>query len=119
MLDRKFIVENAALVKENCLRRNSKADIDRFVALEMDRRKKQQDVDELNRKANEKASSIGKDPADQREALKAEGRALREQCERCARRIGRHCIGRRMERRRGFIHPEQHRAERHLHAHCG
>ncbi len=27
MLDRKFIVENAALVKENCARRNSKADI--------------------------------------------------------------------------------------------
>ncbi|MBN8625942.1 MAG: serine--tRNA ligase [Planctomycetes bacterium] len=81
MLDRKFIVENAALVKENCARRNSKADIDRFVALEMDRRKKQQDVDELNRKANEKASSIGKAPADQREALKAEGRALREQCD--------------------------------------
>ena len=49
MLDRKFIVENAAAVKENCARRNSKADIDRFVELEMQRRQMQQQVDELNR----------------------------------------------------------------------
>jgi seryl-tRNA synthetase len=78
MLDRKFIVENAAAVKENCARRNSKADIDRFVELEAKRRRLQQEGDELNRQANETAKLIGKaDPAE-RERLKTEGRQLRD-----------------------------------------
>ena len=34
MLDRKFIVENADLVKQNCVSRGVKADVDRFVELE-------------------------------------------------------------------------------------
>lgn len=77
MLDRKFILENAALVKENCLRRKSPADVDRFVELEMQRRALQNRLDDLNRQANEVARSIGKaDPAE-REALKAKGRELR------------------------------------------
>ena len=81
MLDRKFIVENAALVKENCARRNSKADIDRFVELEMQRRQMQQQVDELNRQANETSKLIGKAKTpEEREALKTQGRELRDQC---------------------------------------
>ena len=37
MLDRRFIVENAELVEQNCQRRGAKADVDRFVALEAER----------------------------------------------------------------------------------
>src|SRR5260370_29228300 len=79
MLDRRFIVENVELVKRNCMNRGSKADVDRFVALEADRKAKQLELDELNRKANESSKRIGqtKDPSE-REAIKAEGRRLRE-----------------------------------------
>jgi seryl-tRNA synthetase len=80
MLDRKFIVENPELVKQNCLNRNSPADVDRFVRLEEERKALQGQLDEANRKANEVAKSIGKatDPAE-REARKEEGRQIREQ----------------------------------------
>jgi seryl-tRNA synthetase len=79
MLDRKFIVENAELVKQNCANRNAKVDIDRFVQLEERRKTTQAQVEDLNRKANEVSKSIGKakDPAE-REARKEEGRKLRE-----------------------------------------
>ena len=40
MLDRKLIVENAELVKENCRRRGVKADVDSLVELELVRRGK-------------------------------------------------------------------------------
>lgn len=80
MLDRKFIIENAAAVRENCQRRGSRADIDRFVALDGRRRDQQLQVDDLNRRANEVSKSIGKaSDAAQREARKQEGRQLREQ----------------------------------------
>ncbi|MHB8899419.1 MAG: serine--tRNA ligase, partial [Thermoguttaceae bacterium] len=80
MLDRKFIVENAELVKQNCINRGVPADVERFVALEAERRQVQADVEELNRKANELSKSIGKaKDAEEREARKEEGRALREQ----------------------------------------
>ncbi|MBS0211159.1 MAG: serine--tRNA ligase [Planctomycetes bacterium] len=80
MLDRKFIVDNAAAVKANCAARGVKADVDRFVALEADRRQLQAKTDELNRQANEVAKNIGraKDAAE-RDARKEEGRAIREQ----------------------------------------
>ncbi|MDZ7617436.1 MAG: serine--tRNA ligase [Patescibacteria group bacterium] len=80
MLDRKFILENADLVKRNCLNRNVPADIDRFVALETQRREGQTQVEDLNRQANEVSKSIGKakDPAE-REERKAEGRRLRDE----------------------------------------
>ncbi|HEV3416235.1 MAG TPA: serine--tRNA ligase [Pirellulales bacterium] len=79
MLDRRFIVENAELVKQNCANRGSKADVDKFVAIEADRKAKQAELDELNRRANDVSKSIGKakDPAE-REDRKAEGRRLRE-----------------------------------------
>jgi len=80
MLDRRFIVENAPLVKENCLRRGAKVDVDRLVALDGERRAKQSQVDDLNRQANEVSKSIGqtKDAAE-REARKEAGRKLREE----------------------------------------
>src|SRR5262245_1307922 len=79
MLDRKFIVENAELVKENCRNRNVTADVARLVELEHERRAKGQEVQELNRRANEVSKSVGqaKDPAE-RAARLEEGRKLRE-----------------------------------------
>jgi seryl-tRNA synthetase len=80
MLDRKYIVEHADEVELNCQRRGAKADVRKFVALEGQRKAQQLQVDELHRKANEVSKSIGKaKDAEQREARKAEGRALRDQ----------------------------------------
>lgn len=80
MLDRKFIIDNAELIKTNCAQRGVRCDVDRLVELEAARRKALQLVEEWNRQANEVAKSIGKakDPAE-REAKKDEGRRLREQ----------------------------------------
>jgi len=80
MLDRKFILENAAAVQENCNRRGVKVDVGRFVELESQRRQKLAEVEQLNRQANETSKSIGKAKDEQeREQRKAEGRRLREQ----------------------------------------
>ena len=79
MLDRKFIIDNAELVKENCRRRGAKADVDRLVALDGERKTLQSEVEQLNRQANELAKSIGKaKDAAEREALKERGREFRE-----------------------------------------
>jgi seryl-tRNA synthetase len=79
MLDKRFILENAQLVQENCDRRGVKADVGRFVELESQRRKLQAEIEELSRLANQVSKSIGqaKDEAE-REARKDEGRRLRE-----------------------------------------
>jgi len=79
MLDRRFILDNAELVQQNCINRGVKVDVPRFVQLEATRKVLQMEVEELNRKANEVSKSIGKakDPAE-REARKEEGRQLRE-----------------------------------------
>jgi seryl-tRNA synthetase len=80
MLDRKFVVEHADQVELNCQRRGARADVRKFVEIEGRRKARQLEVDELNRKANEVSKSIGKaKDAAEREARKAEGRALREQ----------------------------------------
>src|SRR5262245_3370270 len=80
MLDRKLIVEQADRVKQNCANRGVKCDIDRLVQLETARRQKLHEVEELNRKANETAKSIGqtKDAAE-RETRKEQGRKLRDE----------------------------------------
>lgn len=79
MLDRKLIVDNAALVKQNCINRGARADVDRLVELEMQRRAKLLEVQEFNRLANENSKSIGKaKDAAEREACKEQGRILRE-----------------------------------------
>ena len=79
MLDRKFIVENAAAVQQNCIHRGVQADVAKLVQLEGQRREKLDEVQELNRQANEKAKSVGpeKDP-NKRKTLIEEGRQLRE-----------------------------------------
>lgn len=80
MLDRKFIVENAELVKRNCANRGITVDVDRLLQIESERKQKLLDGQELNRKANEVSKSIGKAKDDQeREQRKEEGRLLREQ----------------------------------------
>jgi len=79
MLDRKFIVENAELVAQNCVHRGVTVDVHRFVQLEETRRILQIEVEDFNRKANEVSKSIGKAKAPaEREARKEEGRLLRE-----------------------------------------
>src|SRR5882757_7993385 len=79
MLDKRFILENAQVVQENCNRRGVKVDVDRFVDLESQRRKLQAEIEELSRLANQVSKSIGqaKDDAE-REVRKDEGRRLRE-----------------------------------------
>jgi seryl-tRNA synthetase len=79
MLDRKYILENAELVKVNCVNRGVKLDIDRFVELESLRKEKQLQVDDLNRQANEVSKSIGKAKSPEEKAsCVEEGRKLRE-----------------------------------------
>ena len=80
MLDRKLIVDNLQRVKQNCENRGARADVDRLVELETTRRDKGQEVQELNRRANEVSKSIGKaKDAAEREARKQQGRQLRQQ----------------------------------------
>ena len=80
MLDHRFIVENAELVKQNCANRGVKADVERFIELEGQRKAKQAELDELNRRSNQVSKSIGQATDDaQRKARKEEGRQLREQ----------------------------------------
>ena len=78
MLDRKFIVENAADVAKNCELRGATADVPLLVELEAQRRQLLQEVESLNRRANEVSKTIGQASSDEeREQRKAEGRDLR------------------------------------------
>ncbi len=80
MLDRKLILTNSILVKQNCLDRGVPSDIDRIVELETKRTEKLQTAQELNRQANEVSQSVGKTKDDaERQQRVAQGRALREQ----------------------------------------
>lgn len=82
MLDRKFIVENADAVRQNCTNRGMDADVDRFVELDTLCRDKSTEAQDLNRQANEVSKTIGKAKSDEeREERKNEGRALREKKE--------------------------------------
>lgn len=78
MLDRKFILENLELVRQNCINRNVTVDVDRFANLENQRRELQAASEDLNRQANEISKTIGKakDEAE-RNARKEEGKNLR------------------------------------------
>lgn len=82
MLDRRFILDNLPAVKQNIANRGVAVDLDRFVAMEGQRKTLLVQVEELNRKANDVAKTIGqaKEPAE-RDARKEEGRKLREQKE--------------------------------------
>ena len=80
MLDRRFILEHADLVKQNCGNRGVQVDVDRFVELETRRKTMQVEIDQLNRRANEVSKSIGKaKDATERDARKEEGRRLRDE----------------------------------------
>ncbi|QDV40326.1 Serine--tRNA ligase [Stieleria neptunia] len=80
MLDRKFILQNVELVRENCERRGVPCDVDRIVELDAQRVTQLQLAQDLNRQANEVSKQIPKasDNA-QRQELIAKGRELREQ----------------------------------------
>jgi len=78
MLDRKFIIQNADLVRENCQRRGVDCDIDQVISLETERLVKLKLAEDLNRQANETSKQIPKaENADQRNALIEQGRELR------------------------------------------
>ncbi|MFL2871111.1 MAG: serine--tRNA ligase [Pirellulaceae bacterium] len=80
MLDRRFILENADQVAENCRNRGVDADVSQLVELEQRRKALLQEIQDLNQQANTVSKSIGqaKDESE-REARKEEGRHLREQ----------------------------------------
>lgn len=80
MLDRKFIIAHVEQVKKNCADRGVDCPIDRFVELDAQCRNLDQQLQELNRRANEVSKSIGKAPdAAERDRRKEEGRRLREE----------------------------------------
>ena len=80
MLDRRFVADNVDLITNNCRNRGSSADVSTFADLDRLRRQLQADVDRLNHESGAVSRSIGKAAdAGQREALKAEGRRLREE----------------------------------------
>jgi len=82
MLDKRFILENAERVQQNCDRRGVKIDVARFCELEQQRRALQAELEEINRQANLVSKSIGQAQSDDvREQRKAEGRRLRQEKE--------------------------------------
>ncbi|EMI16626.1 seryl-tRNA synthetase [Rhodopirellula maiorica SM1] len=80
MLDRKFIIQNAQAVSDNCKRRGVDCDIEKLVQLDERRLATLQNAQDLNRQANEVSKGIGgaKD-ADERQQMIEKGRQLREQ----------------------------------------
>jgi len=80
MLDIQTIRENIEAVKANCRNRNVKADIDRVVQLDDERRRLISETQVLQQKQNELSKSIPKEKdKDKKQALIEEGRKLREQ----------------------------------------
>lgn len=80
MLDRKLILEQVEQVQENCRLRGVQVDVQRLVELETARKAKLHEAEELNMQANATSKQIGKAASpEEREALKAKGRELREQ----------------------------------------
>jgi seryl-tRNA synthetase len=79
MLDPHFIRENLAAVKANCANRNVKADADRVVALDDERRRLVSETQVLQQRQNEISKLIPKEKdKDKKQALIQEGRELRE-----------------------------------------
>jgi seryl-tRNA synthetase len=79
MLDAAFIRDNLAKVKENCDNRNVKADVDRVVTLDDERRRLAGETQRIQQRQNEVSKLIPqeKDP-EKKKALIAEGKDLRE-----------------------------------------
>jgi seryl-tRNA synthetase len=80
MLDAHFIRENLDAVKTNCRNRNVKADVDRVVQLDDERKRLLQETQVLQQRANEVSKLIPKEkePGKKQELI-AEGKRLREQ----------------------------------------
>src|SRR5262245_40696489 len=80
MLDAAFIREHLDAVKANCANRNVKADVDRVVHLDDERKRLVQETQVKQQRANEVAKGTGKekDPAKKQELI-AEGRRLRDE----------------------------------------
>ncbi len=78
MLDRKYILENAEAVKQNCVNRGMTESVDELVQLETQRKEKLQAAEDFNRQSNEFSKQIGKAPAEERDALKEKAKELRE-----------------------------------------
>jgi seryl-tRNA synthetase len=80
MLDAQFIRDNLEAVKLNCRNRNVKADVDRVVQLEDERKLLAQETQKIQQRQNELSKLIPKEKdAAQKQALIQEGRVLREQ----------------------------------------
>ncbi len=80
MLDAAFIRDNLPAVKANCANRNVTVDVDRIVQLDDRRKALVSETQVMQQRANATAKSVGpeKDPA-KKEALKAEGKKLRDE----------------------------------------
>jgi seryl-tRNA synthetase len=80
MLDAAFIREHIDAVKANCLNRNVKADVDRVVQLDDERRRFAGETQSVQQRQNEVSKLIPKEKdAGRKQALIAEGKTLREQ----------------------------------------
>src|SRR5918992_3756527 len=79
MLDLRFVRENPEAVKENCENRGVEADVDLVVNLADRRSELIQELNQLRRRQNEMARSVGqeRDP-ERREGLIAESRRMKE-----------------------------------------
>jgi seryl-tRNA synthetase len=79
MLDAHFIRDNLDAVKANCRNRNVKADVDRVVHLDDERRRLAQETQGLQQRQNEISKLIPKEKdKDQKQRLIQEGRDLRD-----------------------------------------
>jgi seryl-tRNA synthetase len=78
MLDARYVVEHVDAVKANCANRNVKADVDRVVQLESERKRLTQETQLLQQRANE-VSNLTKQAKDKaaRDPLIAEGKELK------------------------------------------
>src|SRR5947207_11734131 len=80
MLDAAFIREHLNAVKANCDNRNVKADVDRVVQLDDERKRLIQQTQTLQQRQNEVSKLIPKEKdAAKKQELIAEGKGLREQ----------------------------------------
>src|SRR5262252_9088917 len=79
MLDAHFIREHLDEVKANCRHRNVKADVDRVVQLDDQRKRLSQETQQLQQRQNQVAqlTSKEKDPAKRQELIQ-EGKSLKE-----------------------------------------
>jgi seryl-tRNA synthetase len=79
MLDAQFIRENLDAVKSNCLNRNVKADVDRVIHLDDERKRFIQETQTLQQRKNEIDKLIPKEKdAARKQSLIQEGRSLRD-----------------------------------------